>query len=225
MISPHAQPEAPAARPKDGTTSADPRTYDYSRPTKTCDVVMKGGITSGVVYPHALCELARTYRFVNVGGTSAGAIAAAAAAAAEHGRDAGGFAKLADASGVGRRRRQSVPALPAPAGHPPLLPALHRGARANRARQVAAPRRRGTRRLPARRARRARPGARARRRRGTDRLGPPARLRDHRRPRPRPRRAASWRCSSASGPVSPAPSAGTTSGSALGSRRAARHRR
>ena len=75
---------------------SDPRTYDYSQPTRTCDVVMKGGITSGVVYPHALCELARTYRFVNVGGTSAGAIAAAAAAAAEHGRGAGGFAKLAE---------------------------------------------------------------------------------------------------------------------------------
>ena len=75
---------------------SDPRTYDYSQPTRTCDVVMKGGITSGVVYPHALCELARTYRFVNVGGTSAGAIAAAAAAAAEHGREAGGFAKLAE---------------------------------------------------------------------------------------------------------------------------------
>ena len=73
----------------------DPRTYSYSQPTKTCDVVMKGGITSGVVYPHAICELARTYRFVNVGGTSAGAIAAAAAAAAEHGRERGGFAKLA----------------------------------------------------------------------------------------------------------------------------------
>jgi predicted acylesterase/phospholipase RssA len=72
-----------------------PETYDYSNPTLTCDVVMKGGITSGVVYPHALCELARRYRFVNVGGTSAGAIAAAAAAAAEHGRDSGGFAKLA----------------------------------------------------------------------------------------------------------------------------------
>jgi predicted acylesterase/phospholipase RssA len=73
----------------------DPRGYDYSRPSRTCDVVMKGGITSGVVYPHAICELARTYRFVNVGGTSAGAIAAAAAAAAEHGRESGGFAKLA----------------------------------------------------------------------------------------------------------------------------------
>ena len=75
--------------------TGDPRTYDYSQPTRTCDVVMKGGITSGVVYPHALCELARTYRFVNVGGTSAGAIAAAAAAAAEHGRGSGGFEKLA----------------------------------------------------------------------------------------------------------------------------------
>ena len=30
---------------------SDPRTYDYSQPTLTCDVVMKGGITSGVVYP------------------------------------------------------------------------------------------------------------------------------------------------------------------------------
>jgi predicted acylesterase/phospholipase RssA len=75
--------------------SDDPRTYDYSSPTRTCDVVMKGGITSGVVYPHALCELARTYRFASVGGTSAGAIAAAAAAAAEHGRERGGFEKLA----------------------------------------------------------------------------------------------------------------------------------
>jgi len=45
----------------------DPRTYDYSRPQRTCDIVMKGGITSGVVYPHAICELARTYRFVDVG--------------------------------------------------------------------------------------------------------------------------------------------------------------
>ena len=74
---------------------SDPRTYDYSQPTRACDVVLKGGITSGVVYPHALCEIARTYRFVNVGGTSAGAIAAAAAAAAEHGRERGGFEKLA----------------------------------------------------------------------------------------------------------------------------------
>ena len=76
--------------------SDDPRTYDYLHPTRSCDVVLKGGITSGVVYPHGLCELARTYRFSNVGGTSAGAIAAAGAAAAEHGREHGGFEKLAE---------------------------------------------------------------------------------------------------------------------------------
>lgn len=58
----------------------------YQEPTRECDVVMKGGITSGVLYPLAVCELAATYRLRNVGGTSAGAIAAAAAAAAEHGR-------------------------------------------------------------------------------------------------------------------------------------------
>jgi predicted acylesterase/phospholipase RssA len=69
--------------------------HDYSRPERTCDVVMKGGITSGVVYPYAVCELARVYRLRNVGGTSAGAIAAAAAGAAELGRDSGGFTRLA----------------------------------------------------------------------------------------------------------------------------------
>ncbi|WP_157538871.1 patatin-like phospholipase family protein [Hydrogenophaga flava] len=51
-----------------------------------CDLVMKGGITSGVVYPQLIAELADTYRFKNIGGTSAGAIAAAGCAAAEHGR-------------------------------------------------------------------------------------------------------------------------------------------
>jgi predicted acylesterase/phospholipase RssA len=42
-----------------------------------CDLVMKGGITSGVVYPPAIFALAGQYRFKNIGGTSAGAIAAA----------------------------------------------------------------------------------------------------------------------------------------------------
>lgn len=55
-----------------------------------CDLVLKGGITSGVVYPTAIAELARDHRFHNIGGASAGAIAAVAAAAAEHGRQAGG---------------------------------------------------------------------------------------------------------------------------------------
>ncbi len=59
---------------------------------------MKGGITSGVVYPLAACELAKAFLFKNIGGTSAGAIAAAATAAAELGRDSaqGGFRLLQD---------------------------------------------------------------------------------------------------------------------------------
>ena len=56
------------------------------QPDKSCDIVLKGGITSGVVYPLALVSLSQKYRFSNIGGTSAGAIAAAAAAAAEYGR-------------------------------------------------------------------------------------------------------------------------------------------
>jgi len=58
--------------------------------------VMKGGITSGVVYPRAIARLSKDYRFVNVGGASAGAIAASATAAAEYARANGrdGFAAL-----------------------------------------------------------------------------------------------------------------------------------
>jgi Patatin-like phospholipase len=59
---------------------------DFADPAAVCDVIMKGGITSGVVYPLALTELAKQFRLSQVGGTSAGAIAAAAAAAAEYGR-------------------------------------------------------------------------------------------------------------------------------------------
>lgn len=62
-----------------------------SLPADACDLVMKGGITSGVVYPRAIIELAAKYRLGCVGGTSAGAIAAGLAAAAEHGRAEGGF--------------------------------------------------------------------------------------------------------------------------------------
>lgn len=51
-----------------------------------CDLVMKGGITSGIVYPKAITKLSRHYRFKNIGGTSAGAIAAAVTAAAEYQR-------------------------------------------------------------------------------------------------------------------------------------------
>jgi predicted acylesterase/phospholipase RssA len=53
---------------------------------KKCDIVMKGGITSGVVYPGLICKLSERYKFKSIGGTSAGAIAAALTAAAEFAR-------------------------------------------------------------------------------------------------------------------------------------------
>lgn len=76
---------------------------------RLCDLVMKGGVTSGVVYPSAVCELAKEYSFKNIGGTSAGAIAAAAAAAAECGRRnrcGKGFDGLKDLPGwIGKQGR------------------------------------------------------------------------------------------------------------------------
>jgi Patatin-like phospholipase len=62
---------------------------DGSWELKECDLVMKGGITSGVVYPSAVRQLSTTHRFRNIGGASVGAIAAAMTAAAEYGRQAG----------------------------------------------------------------------------------------------------------------------------------------
>ncbi len=88
----------------------------YASPARECDIVMKGGITSGVIYPLAVCELAGMYRLRNIGGTSAGAIAASAAAAAEYGRrsEHGGFPRLTDlpdwlgrSAGPGRRSNLS----------------------------------------------------------------------------------------------------------------------
>lgn len=67
-----------------------------------CDLIMKGGVTSGVAYPGAVAHLAKRYRFRNIGGTSAGAIAAVLAGAAEYRRqgsadkrDFAGFEALA----------------------------------------------------------------------------------------------------------------------------------
>lgn len=74
------------------SASSPPRT---TSPSLECDVIMKGGITSGIIYPGVVHRLAGTYRLRSIGGASAGAIAAAAAAAAEFGRSAGGFEKLA----------------------------------------------------------------------------------------------------------------------------------
>lgn len=53
---------------------------------KCCDLVMKGGVTSGVVYPAAINEIAKKFYLMSIGGTSAGAIAACVAAAAEYRR-------------------------------------------------------------------------------------------------------------------------------------------
>ncbi len=68
-----------------------------SNPDKGCDIIMKGGITSGIVYPKAIFELAKNYKFYSIGGTSAGAIASGLTAAAEYRRSNGsieGFEKL-----------------------------------------------------------------------------------------------------------------------------------
>ncbi len=51
-----------------------------------CDLVMKGGVTSGVVYPKAIVRVAQRYRIRSIGGTSVGALAAAVTAAAEYWR-------------------------------------------------------------------------------------------------------------------------------------------
>lgn len=92
MICPMTLPNETTAPAASGPAAAAPR---------YCDLVMKGGITSGVVYPLAICELAESFHFRNIGGTSAGAIAAAVAAAAEHGR---GIA------GAGFERLRALPA-------------------------------------------------------------------------------------------------------------------
>jgi hypothetical protein len=60
------------------------RNLDVPQPPSECDLVLKGGITSGIVYPLALVELHKQYRFRDIGGASVGAVAAAAAAAAEY---------------------------------------------------------------------------------------------------------------------------------------------
>jgi len=67
-----------------------------------CDLIMKGGITSGVVYPAAVKRLSDKYDFVAIGGASAGAIAAAVTAAAQYARSNGedGFARLDEVRGA-----------------------------------------------------------------------------------------------------------------------------
>jgi predicted acylesterase/phospholipase RssA len=67
-------------------------------PSEQCDLVMTGGVTSGVVYPAVLVALKNRYRFRCIGGASAGAIAAATAAAAEFNRENDDFKALNELS-------------------------------------------------------------------------------------------------------------------------------
>ena len=104
-------PDGQSAIHHRATDPARPGQLDLGDPASyrgaelSCDLIMKGGITSGVVYPQATCRLATRYRLRRLGGASAGAIAAALGAAAEHHRQHGdpddassgaaGFVKLA----------------------------------------------------------------------------------------------------------------------------------
>lgn len=63
---------------------------DAQEPLAPCDLVMKGGVASGVVYSGLLKELYPKFQFRGIGGTSAGAIAAVLAAAAEYRRQVRG---------------------------------------------------------------------------------------------------------------------------------------
>jgi len=69
--------------------SADANTGSQESYPNRCDLVLKGGITSGVVYPAAIAWFAQKYQLHQIGGTSAGAIAAGAAAAAQLGKVSG----------------------------------------------------------------------------------------------------------------------------------------
>jgi hypothetical protein len=79
-----------------------------AEPTRYCDLVMKGGLTSGLVYPQTVLKLSDRYRFRNIGGTSVGAIAAAICAAAALGervKAAGPAPGDADRAGMAGLRR------------------------------------------------------------------------------------------------------------------------
>lgn len=77
------------APPGDDVVPVPPPVREQPPGTRQCDLVMTGGVASGVVYPWAIVELARHYHFRQIGGSSVGAMAAALAAAAEYGRRCG----------------------------------------------------------------------------------------------------------------------------------------
>lgn len=77
------------APPGDDAGPVPPPVTEKPPYDRFCDLVMTGGVASGVVYPWAVVEIARAFRFRNIGGTSVGAMAAALTAAAEYGRRVG----------------------------------------------------------------------------------------------------------------------------------------
>ena len=109
---------------------------------RPCGLVMKGGVTSGVVYPGAIKALSDRYWFTDVGGTSAGAIAAAVTAAAEYGRrgtePARGFAALDDVAAEIGQHGRLLALFQAAEPVRPLLDAARAGLRAGRGARGAA---------------------------------------------------------------------------------------
>ena len=60
---------------------------DFTDPSAgPCDLILEGGVASGVVHPNVVFELARKHRLNAIGATSAGANAGVLAAAAEYAR-------------------------------------------------------------------------------------------------------------------------------------------
>ena len=112
-------------------------------PALQCDIVMKGGITSGVVYPFAVCELATTFRLRSVGAPRPGrsrrpplwprSWAGArfwrvlstplprTAPSAQDGPAAGPARGRVRTRTTGRRQRRPAPRLPRPGPVPALL--------------------------------------------------------------------------------------------------------
>lgn len=94
-------PDAPRGNVRTQQTSAAearvaPKSPVISRPEKNCDIIMNGGLAGAFVYPAASVELAKTYRFKRIGGSSLGSVSAALTAAAEigRGRENAGFEEL-----------------------------------------------------------------------------------------------------------------------------------
>ena len=65
---------------------------DQAPSDRYCDIILEGGVTSGIIYAEAVSKLAEQYRLNSIGGSSIGAFAAAMAAAAEFSRRNGSSA-------------------------------------------------------------------------------------------------------------------------------------